>query len=50
MLGYILIENEFKCCYCYKFKFGNKWYKKGTYLHPENILNVCNQCKHKYKD
>lgn len=48
IFGYILIQNEFRCSYCGKFKLGDKWYRKGMYLHPENILNVCNECEDRH--
>jgi hypothetical protein len=50
IFGYILLQNEFRCSYCGKYKICHLWYRKGMYLHPENILNVCNQCGEKHKE
>jgi hypothetical protein len=45
VFGYILFQNEFLCSYCGKYKLGSdSWYRKGPYLHPENIVNECKSC------
>ena len=49
MFGYVAIQNEFRCSYCGKFKFFTKWVRKGMYLHPENIVNVCENCKDRHR-
>lgn len=50
MLGYVIIQTEFRCSYCGKFKFFGKWHRKGPYLHPENIVNVCENCKDRHRE
>lgn len=50
MLGYVVIQNEYRCSYCGKFKFFSKWHRKGMYLHPDNIVNVCETCKNRHRE
>ena len=50
IFGYVLIQNEIRCSYCGKFKLFHKWSRKGAYLHPENIVNVCQKCGDKHKE
>lgn len=44
--GFIMVRNEVQCSFCGGIKIGrSKWYRKGPYLHPEYIVNCCNDCK-----
>lgn len=37
--GKIILENSFKCSMCGKYR--RYFNRKGVYLHPDNIVNIC---------
>ena len=45
IFGYISFENKHRCTKCGKLYYNDSdWYRKGPYLHPQNIVNICKNC------